>query len=87
MSHPGEEAEGAGEVEAADTLIMELPTGFLPLTEEEALSGSDSEQSCTKDFSPSTCPGLPLPLTQSSCDESSLVLCWKNQETEPFPGV
>lgn len=33
-SQQDEEAEGAGEVEAAGALVVELPTVFLPLTKE-----------------------------------------------------
>lgn len=68
----GGEAEEAGEIEAADSLVVEFPNTFLLLTKEGAPGG------CFRTvlykelrFFPSTSPGLPLPLAQSSCDESS----------------
>lgn len=58
-----EEAEGAGEVEAAGALVVELPTVFLPLTKE----GKEPqvvlfENSLVQRAFSSICPGLPLPL-------------------------
>lgn len=62
-SQQDEEAEGAGEVEAAGALVVELPTVFLPLTREgEEPQVVLFENSLVQRAFSSICPGLPLPL-------------------------
>lgn len=62
-SQQDEEAEGAGEVEAAGALVVELPTVFLPLTKEgEEPQVVLFENSLVQRAFSSICPGFPLPL-------------------------